>query len=346
MNNIIYYQKDFPVFQQVLYKDKDSALNCDKVDILLEEDSETGIIFNSSFDQNKANYDVSYSCEQSISTVFQTHLLNVEKIIEENIGKENIIEIGCGKGYFLEYLNNRGFDIIGFDPAYEGSNPKIQKKYFEPNSEIIANGIILRHVLEHIKNPFNFLEILKNSNKESGKIYIEVPCLDWILEHNAFYDIFYEHVNYFRLTDFENFFDKIIDSGKCFNGQYIYVIAELSSLRIPKIDINYNIEIIEKIKKISPNMPISNKINIWGGASKGVIFSILCQRNGIEVQNIIDINPNKQNMFTPVSGILIKSPEYAINNIQQGSEIFVMNSNYLKEIEKITSNRFILRTID
>ncbi len=346
MINSIFHQKDFPVFQQVLYENQKSAINCDKVDITLSEDKEIGIIFNSSFDQNKANYDVSYSCEQSMSSVFQSHLLNVEKLIKSSIGVENIIEIGCGKGYFLEYLNSRGFNILGFDPAYEGSNPKIKKQYFEPNSNIIANGIILRHVLEHIRNPFHFLEIIKNSNKGFGRIYIEVPCLDWIVEHNAFYDIFYEHVNYFRLTDFENFFDKIIDSGKCFNGQYIYIIAELSSLRKPFISNNYNLKIIQQIQNLKPIMPTSNKINIWGGASKGVIYSILCQRNGVDVQNIIDINPNKQNMYTPISGILIKSPEYAIANIEPGSEIYVMNSNYVDEIKLLTSGKFILKTID
>jgi hypothetical protein len=79
---------------------------------------------------------------------------------------------------------------------------------------------------------------LKTANGGTGKIYIEVPCFDWICEHRAWFDIFYEHVNYFRLTDFKRMFGEVVESGKIFCGQYLYVIAELSSLRIPVIDMN------------------------------------------------------------------------------------------------------------
>ena len=82
------------------------------------------------------------------------------------------------------------------------------------------------------------LHQLKTANGGTGKIYIEVPCFDWICEHRAWFDIFYEHVNYFRLADFKRMFGEVIESGKVFGGQYLYVIAELSSLRIPVIDMN------------------------------------------------------------------------------------------------------------
>ena len=56
-----------------------------------------------------------------------------------------------------------------------------------------------------------------------------MPCLDWICKHRAWFDIFYEHVNYFRLTDFQRLFQRIEDSGHLFGGQYLYVVAELAS---------------------------------------------------------------------------------------------------------------------
>ena len=118
--------------------------------------------------------------------------------------KKNIIEVGCGSGFFLELLNNNGFEVVGFDPAYKGKNPKIQKRYFNLNSKISANGIILRHVLEHINDPYTFLLNLKKKNN-GGLIYIEVPCFEWVLKKRTWFDVFYEHVNYFRLEDLKSF---------------------------------------------------------------------------------------------------------------------------------------------
>ena len=38
------------------------------------------------------------------------------------MGTSNIVEVGCGKGYFLEFLAAKGLSITGFDPTYAGTN--------------------------------------------------------------------------------------------------------------------------------------------------------------------------------------------------------------------------------
>ena len=40
-----------------------------------------------------------------------------------------------------------------------------------------------------------------------SKVYIEVPNKDWILTHKAFFDITYEHVNYFSQISLKKLFD-------------------------------------------------------------------------------------------------------------------------------------------
>ena len=94
------------------------------------------------------------------------------------MGKDALVEVGCGKGYFLEMLLAKGFKVTGFDPTYEGANLNVKRQYFEPGAVEQANGLILRHVLEHIENPVSFLALLKEANGGIGKIYIEVPCFD------------------------------------------------------------------------------------------------------------------------------------------------------------------------
>ena len=168
----LYEVEDLPVFQQFMYDNKESALNCPKGNLLLVEDLSTGLIYNQLFNPELMNYDKNYQNEQGFSTVFNNHLESVSKIIEQKIGKYSIIEIGCGKGLFLELLEKMEFEITGFDPAYEGSNINIIKAPFEQKSHLEAEGIILRHVLEHIKNPYEFLDNISLANNEKGKIIL------------------------------------------------------------------------------------------------------------------------------------------------------------------------------
>ena len=85
---------------------------------------------------------------------------------------------------------------------------------------------------------------------------------------------------------------------------------------------------------------------IWGGASKGVIFALYMQRAGVNIDLIIDINPAKQGKFIAASGLKVSSPEDGLKMLQQGDDIFVMNSNYLQEIIQLSNNQFNYMKVD
>jgi len=81
--------------------------------------------------------------------------------------------------------------------AYEGDNPHIIKDYFSDKySHLNGEVIVLRHTLEHIESPLNFIHNIAKSVDYKGIIFIEVPSFEWILQKKAFWDIFYEHCNY------------------------------------------------------------------------------------------------------------------------------------------------------
>ncbi|OSQ40473.1 class I SAM-dependent methyltransferase [Thalassospira mesophila] len=348
VDKVLYEQSDFPVFQNRMYATERLAKDCPRGDIKLVEDRNTGLIYNSSFRPELMIYDENYQNEQGVSAHFQNHLEEVSCIVEEYMGRHSLVEVGCGKGLFLEKLLDKGIDVTGFDPTYEGSNSKVQRRYFEPGLGISGTGLILRHVLEHIQDPFNFLMDLKNANLGKGRIYIEVPCFEWICQKKSWFDIFYEHVNYFRISDFYRMFENVIKSGKIFGGQYIYVVAELSSLRTPRRDTDDPVTFPSDFTNSLSERSIGTtaKSAIWGGASKGVIFSLLKSRIGQTVDVVIDINPRKQGKFLPATGIKVQSPEEGLANLPLGSDIYVMNSNYLHEIKTMSNNAYNYVQVD
>lgn len=335
--------QNLPVFQNKMFTNRKDAVECSKGDLCLVQNMETGLVFNSLFDSSLLEYDASYQNEQAYSKVFQKHLEDVEVAVRQYFFGKTLIEVGCGKGYFLEFLHRSGYDITGIDPAYEGSNPRIIKDLFKSDLGIRANGVLLRHVLEHMADPFAFLTAISEANGGHGKVYIEVPCFDWICDNNAWFDIFYEHVNYFRTSDFYRMFGRVYESGHIFGGQYLYIIADLATLQKPKLikpdTCCFPSNILSKIDSAAKFLK-GRHCAIWGASSKGVIFALYMQRAGIQVDWVVDINPIKQGKYMASSGIKVSSPDEAMRGLDDGDIIFVMNSNYLSEIIELSNNKF------
>ncbi len=339
----IHKLRELPVIQNRMFSTKEEAVNCQKGDVDLVQDLETGLVFNRAFDPGLTRYSSEYQNEQAFSGFFRNHLADVARVIKKYGAGRSIIEVGCGKGYFLEYLQKSGYKIIGFDPTYEGSNQAIVKSVFDRTVVARAECIVLRHVLEHVADPVNFLSMILDINGGKGDVYIEVPCLDWISAHRAWFDIFYEHVNYFRLSDLYRIFGTVYESGYSFGGQYVYIVADLATLKNPKMnnadtfllptDFTSSIDNFAKVA-------IQRKSVVWGGSSKGVIFSLYMQRAGARLDFAIDINPGKQKMFMPGSGSEVLSPEEGMKIFGSGDNVFVMNSNYIQEVMLLIGDAF------
>lgn len=336
----LYEAHDFPIFQNRMYDTYVEAVNCPRGDIELVEDLDSGLIYNASFDPELMIYDAAYQNEQANSIAFRSHLDWVADLVGESIGLDHLIEVGCGKGTFLNILADRGANITGFDPTFEGEDTRIEKVYFGPDVGLKANGLILRHVLEHIQNPIDFLMQLAEANGYQGRIYIEVPCFDWICDNRAWFDIFYEHVNYFRLSDFEKVFGKTVAAGRCFGSQYLYVVGDLSTVQRPVYDPTNTAPFPSDFTvSLDPDQTTDHDV-VWGGASKGLIYSLLRQRAGRPVAGVIDINPAKQGKYLAASGIRVSSPDEILPSLPPEARIMVMNPNYLDEIRQMSHNAF------
>ncbi len=346
----IFRAEALPVLQNRVFATAAEALASATGDVVLVQDPDTGLIFNSLFDPGRLVYDQSYQNEQAGSGVFQGHLDAITAVIDRHFRGRTLIEVGCGKGYFFEHLQALGYRITGIDPAYEGYNPWVVKARFERGLGLSAEVVILRHVLEHVPDPVSFLASIAEANGGKGCIYLEVPCFDWICRRRAWFDIFYEHVNYFRLPDFHGMFGSILESGHLFGGQYLYVVADLSSLRRPRFDPTHAaqvpVDFLAAIDLHRASAANGKRNAIWGAASKGVTFALYLQRAGAAFEFAIDINPMKQEKFLPCSGLRVLSPEKTMPLLHSGDNVFVMNSNYLDEIVARSGNQYHYREVD
>lgn len=352
-DRVLFEARNVPAYQNKMFETREAALACPTGDVILAQDMTSGFVVNIAYDPHLLRYDESYQNEQGVSSLFRNHLEQVLTKVKDAFGHGDILEIGCGKGLFVELMLNNGLRARGLDGAYEGNSPHIEKRHFGSTTEVPANAIVLRHVLEHIPDPLQFLRLIAHTNGNRGLIYIEVPCFDWIMHNKAWFDVFYEHVNYFRLPDFQRLFSRIVDSGHLFGGQYLYVIADLSSLRnqMPATDfpaINFPSDFSLALDALAESAGTDSTRGraIWGAAAKGVMLSHHLGLRGVTFDIAIDINPGKQGHFLASSGLAVAAPREALSNLPAGSEVYVMNSNYLAEISDMGGDKFRYIPVD
>lgn len=339
---VLFEARGVPATLNRTYETREEAVACARGDLELVQDLATGLVRNALFDPARVGYDARYRNEQATSPTFRRHLDGVRGIVGRTMGGRRLVEVGCGKGFFLESLRADGFDAEGLDPAYEGDAPWVRRASFT-GQPLEAEAVVLRHVLEHVAEPWAFLADLARATPNGARIYVEVPCFAWILSCRAWFDCCYEHANYFRLEDFEGAFGSVLDSGRLFGGQYLYVVAELASLRTPRVPSpavsvpdGFLASMPGRADWRAPEGPFA----IWGASAKGTMYAHYLAAAGAEPARVVDIDPAKQGRYLAGSGLRVSAPEEALAALPSGASIHVMNANYRDEIAAIGGPAF------
>ena len=280
--------------------------------------------WNTVFEYNKIKYDSDQIIEAGH---FSKRYIEYQKYSASYLRKlmgfkpDTIVEIGAGAGIFI-----KGFEAkrkIAIEPSDEAkqidSSVEVFNEYYiKDKFNFPADIVVLRQVLEHLKDPLEFLQNLKASFDSGEKfyIYIEVPNATLTFRFGRFYDYYYEHCNYFSLKTFNTLAEKlnmeIIDISTAMDGELLSVLMTNENLShqslINSIDINRSSIINELNKKISDGA----KILAWGASGNGVQILNNLKINIDLVEYVIDSDINKQGKFIPGTLQKIISSEEAI----------------------------------
>jgi len=314
----------------------------------LRLNSTLNFVENEAFDSNLIDYGEDYENSQAYSAKFKEHMLVVLSRLKARLPKNSVVvEVGCGKGDFVEMMEADGyFKVKGYDTSYDGNNKSIERRYLSSADRMDADLVVLRHVLEHVPNPYEFLAMLQ-AVFANAKIYIEIPNYDWIVANKAFFDITYEHVNYFSQSALKFLFQQPkTEHGLLFDDQYQYVISELSSLNV-EFGRHYksNNWKFASFSELFPNIQTcihrfekkaeNGSIFLWGAATKGCLFLAHCaNRNRLvdKVRFVIDQNPQKLGKYLPGSLVEIRPKDDFFRVAKAGDLLLISNPAYKNEI--------------
>jgi hypothetical protein len=358
---VFFTVKNAPIFSMVTMDSKKEALSVPRKDIELGFCQNCGFIFNQTFDTSIDYFTLGYEDQQGFSKTFMQYLTRIseELIAKYNLKGKKLVEIGCGKGDFINLLNTlAGGTGIGIDPAYEigrQTNPNLtflREFYALHHGSLGADFICCRHTLEHIFHTHEFLTLLRESLGGTQKpvIFFEIPQISRILDIQAFWDIYYEHCSYFSAGSFgrllRNTGFKILDMRLDYSDQYLLVEVIPSELsedthfaiedtieqqkkRIAYFTTEINKQLGEWRERLEKLKEEKKKVVVWGGGSKAVGFLTNFADIGL-IEYVVDINPYMENNYIPGIGSKYVQPDFLKE--YRPDTVIIMNGVYKDEI--------------
>ena len=358
----IYWLNAIPVQSCVLLDSADEARAFPRHGLQLMFCETCGFVFNAIFNLALVEYSSTTEESQHFSGTFNRFAkgLIAEIASYYDLEGKRTLEIGCGKGDFLqELVRQTGTIGVGVDPGFlperlPGTDSReiaFQREYFDPATIATApDFVVCRHTLEHIPEVGRFVgEVAEvaGGRAEVG-IFFETPDVRRVLADGAFWDIYFEHCSYFTLGSHARLFRRaglnVTRLYLAYQAQYIIQYAEPGSggRPLPQEDDlatlrNLAAEFPTKVAEIRAywtdfvrsRYGAGKRVAIWGGGSKGVSFLTTIELTE-EVAQVVDINPYKQGKFLPGTGHQVIGPE-ALKEAPP-DVVIVMNQVYLPEV--------------
>lgn len=138
--------------------------------------------------------------------------------VERFVSPSSFLDIGSGMGYSLEVAQSRGWNAYGIEPNVILTQNCINRGLSVQNSKFSFGEnscyrlISMDNVLEHVRNPVEFVYDASRCLEKGGMLVIAVPPVDWlrkvvssialvrenvtIPQLNIFYDMT-QHINFF-----------------------------------------------------------------------------------------------------------------------------------------------------
>jgi hypothetical protein len=348
--------------QNYVYRTRKSALAAPDGKLTLAVCGTCGFAWNRAFEPDRLVYDEGYD-NAVPSAVMDAYYEEIAGYLHERYDLTGglVVDVGCGDGGFLRVLCAAvpGLRGLGVDPALESDRSEADgrivliKDAFA--SEVVREQpslVVSRHVLEHIPQPVAFLRTISDSLSafDPCPCFFEFPDLEWILANEAFWDFAYEHCNYFTAGSATAALARAgltpVGASTAFGSQYLWIegmsrgprawsppspggdllarslaYAETEGVRMERVR-----QSVQALKSDGRTLAL------WGMATKGVLFSLLTDPDAVLVDHCIDVNPNKQDCYVPLSGHVIRAPEALMN--ERELTVLVMNENYADEIRR------------
>jgi predicted SAM-dependent methyltransferase len=273
--------------------------------------------------------------------------------------------MGCANGGQLKVLKGRGFtNLTGVDPSKNCVNNVMKSGIDAFQTQIFDHVffswdkkfdlIILSHVLEHIRDLGDAIQIVKSKLTKKGLIYIEVPDAS---RYNKFYVvpyyyIDYEHINHFSKNSLnylmQQFGFKSIETNQGEiklnkQNEYPYFYSLFSLTNTQNVQICYDNSVLESFNsfliqsKINNNLDImlqmlvssQTEVIVWGAGQFALRLLATSSLSKANIIGFVDSDISKRNK--KIDKYQVYSPEFIVD---KNACLIICSALYSDEILK------------
>lgn len=317
-----------PMSLVALQDDPDQSAYLERYPIELSICMRCSHVFNHAFRPEYVAYTQAGCRMYNEGAGWQEHVKHVRSLVS-NLNPEHIVEVGAGDCEFLASIDTNAVRVA-VDPCEAVERAEelgllYDRDYFDPDRHIPSDSnttvVIMRHLLEHMVNPREFLERIVTRAKAKPYasevctcILIEVPCCEKALENGRVEDWTYEHPQNFTLSSLraliQNCGANHFAVFKSYNDEVlvaqVFVVPDPKPLDTPGIVDRYRKVDLSKCRIGRYLWDHNESIAYWGGAGKSAMF--LRQFGVPEDALVVDSHSDKIGFYVPGTRIEIRSP--------------------------------------
>ncbi len=330
-----------PVHCNVQWETREAACAAPYGDLRLVFCTECGHIFNRAFDPVLVEYSQKYENSLHFSPYFEAYAQDLARSLVDKhaLAGKQILEIGCGKGEFLNFIcglaGSRG---VGFDPSHVAESAGqadsdvrfVHEFYSARYRDFEPDLVVCRQVLEHLGSPLNLLcDIHKAAGERLSRpvVFFEVPNVLFTLRDGGIWDLIYEHVSYFSPASLQYAFEQsgfeVSSVEEVYGGQFLQLEArpqaapaapeKTDTHRLAGLVNTFAETFDERVEwwrgRLEALREEGKRAVLWGAGSKGVTF-LNTFKDLCPADYAVDLNPRKHGRFLPGCGVEIAAPEF------------------------------------
>lgn len=283
-------------------------------------------VWNQSFCYDAIPYQNKPNRMFNLGVVWKGHLAKTRDLVLRHLPESpTVIDIGCGEGHFVRGLAEARDGVgrfVGFDPNTDrqtGRGLEFHAAYFEPlqhMQEFSPDGIVLRHVLEHLTHPTVLLDQLAWTAAALDKdcwLFVEVPCIDRVFETGRLADFFFEHMSHFTTESFRQLMSRageIVTLEHGYDREVVFALVRLGisdSMKKHAQSAQAFFQVANvnraRIRRQIDEWAVSGKrVAIWGGTGKAAAFIQQFTADAERFPLVVDSDADKAGTFVPGTG--------------------------------------------
>lgn len=280
------------------------------------------------------------------------------------------IEIGCGRGEFLQVLREFPVEVYGMEHKEDlisiakESGLNVWKEFPESEDQKFANGpydvFLSFNFLEHQPHPDVMLKAIYHNLKDGGMGLVTVPALEYIVEKGTYYELIRDHIAYYSFDTLQSLLERCgfaVLEKEMINRDTISMIVRKKSAEemakeavtsktvktkeagniVDALVSGHDITMGEVEMLLLELKKTKKTIAVWGASHQGFTLAATTAL-GKAASYIIDSAPFKQGRFAPSSHLAIVPPEHFFE--EPVDVILIVAPGYSDEIAGVIRTRF------